>query len=202
MLLAAAGAVQAYDTRPFACVGLIGLLSMTARLRRLEPPRSWIPTSVTLARAFLTFMLAFAGPALDGLVIACLAYAVFCADGLDGYLARRLDAASRLGGRVDMESDAFLVMTICVLHMVRGQFGLWVLLGGALRYAYVLFVAVFGARGEIPRHTLARYSFAVSLTGLTLGFLPLAGAQFWLVLTATLILAYSFGRSFYWSWRS
>ncbi len=204
MFCAVASSVQSGDTRPFACVGLIGLLSLTARLRRLEPPKSWLPTLVTLGRALATCMLAFAGPALDGLAIAALAYAVFCADGLDGYLARRLGAASRLGARLDMESDAFLVMTICVLHVVRGELGLWVLTGGLLRYAYVLFVELFGARGEIPRSNLARYSFGVSLTCLVAAFLPLHQAALALAVVATLILSASFARSFYWSarWRT
>ncbi len=201
MLLAVASAVQAADTRPFACIGLIGLLSLTARLRRLEPPSSWLPTIVTLGRAVVTFLLAFAGPVLDGWVVMGVTFAVCGADALDGHLARRLNAASRLGARVDMESDAFLVMTVCVLHALRGELGAWVLTGGALRYAYVLFVELFGARGEAPRSNWARYSFAIAVSALALAFLPLGGLAFGLSAMATLIFIVSFARSFYWSLR-
>jgi phosphatidylglycerophosphate synthase len=58
-------------------------------------------------------------------------------DGLDGYIARRLGAASAFGARFDMEVDAFHIMVLAVLAAATGKAGFWVLLSGLLRYAFV-----------------------------------------------------------------
>jgi phosphatidylglycerophosphate synthase len=59
-------------------------------------------------------------------------------DGVDGWLARRSKIASRFGARFDMETDALLILTLAVLAWQLGKAGPWVLLSGALRYAFVL----------------------------------------------------------------
>src|SRR5699024_8728634 len=40
--------------------------------------------------------------------------------------------------RFDMETDALLILTLAVLTWQFGKAGIWVLLSGALRYAFVL----------------------------------------------------------------
>lgn len=58
-------------------------------------------------------------------------------DGVDGRLARRTRMASTFGARLDMETDALLIMVLSVLVWQHGKAGAWVLLGGLLRYAFV-----------------------------------------------------------------
>ena len=69
-----------------------------------------------------------------------LAVAVSAAalDAADGWLARKSNIASRFGARFDMETDALLILTLAVLTWQFGKAGIWVLLSGALRYAFVL----------------------------------------------------------------
>lgn len=59
-------------------------------------------------------------------------------DGVDGWLARRSNTASRFGARFDMETDALLILTLTVLAWQLGKAGPWVVLSGVLRYAFVL----------------------------------------------------------------
>jgi phosphatidylglycerophosphate synthase len=125
---------------------------------------------------------------------------IFALDGVDGLLARSLGASSVQGAHFDMESDAYLVLTVCCLHVLAGH-GLWVLTGGLLRYAYTLSSAVFPSRREAPRSRFGRYAFAASLCCLTLGLvLPWAPGRV-LVAAGTAVLLASFGHSFWWAFR-
>jgi phosphatidylglycerophosphate synthase len=59
-------------------------------------------------------------------------------DGVDGWLARRSRMDSAFGARFDMETDAALVLAMSFLIWQHGKAGVWVLLGGVLRYAFVM----------------------------------------------------------------
>jgi len=69
---------------------------------------------------------------LAGLIAVALAL-----DGVDGYLARRLNLASEFGARFDMEIDALLLLILSLLVWQTGQAGIWVLAIGLMRYAFV-----------------------------------------------------------------
>ena len=59
-------------------------------------------------------------------------------DAVDGWLARRLDLASRFGARFDLEIDALLILVLAVLVWQSERVGAWVLAIGLMRYAFVL----------------------------------------------------------------
>lgn len=185
---------------PLALMGPLALGLLAWQLRAFGSARSKLPNLVTALRVMLTGLLAL-GPARDGWLQAGVVALVFMLDGVDGYLARTLQAHSLQGGRFDMEADGYLVLTVCSLHALAGL-GAWVLIGGVLRYAYVLTLWVFGGRGEPPRVRVARYAFAVSLTALTLALVTRGGASVALAGLGTVILIASFGRSFLWAFRA
>ncbi|GIX26008.1 MAG: hypothetical protein KatS3mg122_3239 [Caldimonas sp.] len=58
-------------------------------------------------------------------------------DAVDGPLARRHGDVSEFGARLDMETDAALILVLCLLIVQFGQAGPWVLAAGAMRYAFV-----------------------------------------------------------------
>ncbi|HEU4618588.1 MAG TPA: CDP-alcohol phosphatidyltransferase family protein [Gammaproteobacteria bacterium] len=58
-------------------------------------------------------------------------------DGVDGALARRFRLETAFGARFDMETDALTILILCALAWRFGRAGVWVLLGGLLRYAFV-----------------------------------------------------------------
>ena len=70
-------------------------------------------------------------------VAVCASGLALALDGVDGWLARRTGTASRYGARLDMETDAALVLVLCALCWLHGKAGAWVLASGALRYAFV-----------------------------------------------------------------
>ncbi|MFY0601379.1 MAG: CDP-alcohol phosphatidyltransferase family protein [Cyclobacteriaceae bacterium] len=59
-----------------------------------------------------------------------------CLDGLDGYLARRFKHISDVGGKLDMEIDAFMVLAISWIHVEEQNLHWWILVPGSLRYLY------------------------------------------------------------------
>lgn len=96
---------------------------------------------VTLSRAALVALLA----ALLGeptsraaaWLAASVAGVVPVLDGFDGWLARRSGMRSPFGARFDMEIDALHVLMMSGLLWQFGKAGLWVWIGGLLRYAFV-----------------------------------------------------------------
>lgn len=140
---AALGIGMLYVLKALAAFALCAALVLVA-IEGHRPQRNFgLANRVTLARIGLTALLiGLAGegvaPSLGmaGLLLGCATLAL---DGVDGWLARRTGVASPFGARFDMETDALLVMALCLLAWQLGKAGLWVLLAGLLRY---LFVAV------------------------------------------------------------
>lgn len=58
-------------------------------------------------------------------------------DGVDGWLARRTRMASGFGARLDMETDAALILVLSIFVWQHQKAGAWVLLCGLMRYAFV-----------------------------------------------------------------
>jgi phosphatidylglycerophosphate synthase len=58
-------------------------------------------------------------------------------DAVDGWLARRLELASRFGARFDLEIDALMILILSARVWQTGRAGLWVLAIGAMRYGFV-----------------------------------------------------------------
>ena len=101
-------------------------------------PRFGIANQLTLVRAVGVVLLAALigegrAPALDALVLAVAAAAL---DAVDGRIARGRGLASPYGARFDMETDALLIAVLAVLLWTGGRLGAWVLIAGALRYAF------------------------------------------------------------------
>jgi phosphatidylglycerophosphate synthase len=179
---------------PLALLGPPALALLVHRLRQFAAP-SVLPNFVTALRVALTAALPLF--VRDPRWQAAIIVLVFTIDGLDGWLARRLHASSPQGAHFDMEADGYLVLVVCSLLVER--VGSWVLLGGLLRYAFVLGTWAVPSRGEAPRSLLARYAFAAALAGYVSALLV---PHAWLPASfASLVLSASFGRSFWWSFR-
>ena len=66
-----------------------------------------------------------------------LALVALMLDGVDGAVARRTGTASDFGARFDMEVDAALALVLAILVFAVDRAGLWVLLLGLPRYAFL-----------------------------------------------------------------
>ena len=124
--------------------GLFGIVLaiLVARIDVHHPFARLGPAIVTtLARALMVSLVAaFIGEPLRAdvaWVAAILALVITLLDGVDGWLARRTRMASDFGARFDMEVDALLIMALAILVWQHGKAGVWVLLSGLIRYAFV-----------------------------------------------------------------
>lgn len=98
----------------------LGMLVMLAALIGEDAARAGHPGATALGWAIVVW--ATVGAVLDA---------------VDGPLARRSGLASDFGARLDMETDAALMLVLCVLIVQFGQVGPWVLAAGLMRYAFV-----------------------------------------------------------------
>ncbi|WP_461124815.1 CDP-alcohol phosphatidyltransferase family protein [Saccharothrix stipae] len=158
---------------------------------------------VTSARGLLVggvTALVAAGGRETALLVALAAVAL-ALDFVDGQVARRTGTTSAMGARFDMEVDAFLILVLSV-H-VAFALGPWVLVVGALRYAFV--AASWGLawlRGALPPSQARKVVAAVQGIALVVaasGLLPHDGVLVGLALAS---LGWSFGRDIAWLWRN
>ncbi len=103
---------------------------------------SYVPSQanrVTLFRAVLVGLMAgwLGEPEMPSWLAPIGALALLL-DGVDGRVARRSSTSSAFGGRLDMELDALATAVLCMLVWQADKAGAWVMLGGALRYLWVL----------------------------------------------------------------
>ena len=73
-----------------------------------------------------------------GWALVALATLVALLDALDGWVARRTGMQSRLGARLDVESDVAFALVLAALAVAQGQVGLWFLALGLLRPLFLL----------------------------------------------------------------
>ena len=103
---------------------------------------SYVPSQanrVTLFRAVLVGLMAgWLGEPEMPSWLALLGAVALLLDGVDGLVARRSSTSSVFGARLDMELDALTTAVLCMLVWQADKAGAWVMLGGALRYLWVL----------------------------------------------------------------
>lgn len=164
---------------------------------------------VTLFRAVLVAVLAgvLTAPEIarqHGMILASLALVAIVLDGLDGWLARAVDEASRFGARFDMEVDALLILVLSIAVLLADRAGWWVLLIGGMRYAFVASGRLLPwLRRDLPPSTWRKAVCIAQSVVLAAALLPgLSGPLIKSVLALSLAaLVHSFGRDTLWLWR-
>jgi phosphatidylglycerophosphate synthase len=183
-----------------------GLL-VTARMRSDQPaihPADW----VTLTRAVLIAGVAglvadsFGRPVPVAALVTLSAVALVL-DAVDGQVARRTGTATPLGARIDMEADAFLILLLSIY--VSRDYGSWVLVIGAARYALLLagWLIPWLAAPLPPRYwgKVVAAIQGIVLTVAASGLLDRHTGMI-AVAAALLLLAESFGRNVIWLYRT
>lgn len=169
-LLVVAGAVAALTARLLALAGpaLLSFLCLLWReRRRFANTVGFGPANrITLVRLGLVLGLLGARDAFSLRQCALVAGLVLVLDGVDGFVARSSGTASSFGAHFDMETDALFVLTLSFLLWSSGRLGPWILLGGWLRPAYVLWLWALPASGEEPRSRFGRLAFLTFALGL------------------------------------
>ncbi|MFF5493371.1 CDP-alcohol phosphatidyltransferase family protein [Streptomyces aquilus] len=183
--------------------------AVLSRALHRTQPRSFGPANrVTLGRSILvggvTALVAdsFQSSPPVTLFVGLTAVALIL-DGVDGKVARRTGTSTPLGARFDMEVDAFLILVLSVY--VSMSLGPWVLLIGAMRYAFVAAARVWTwLNAPLPPSTARKTVAALQGVFLLLaasGLLSYA-LEFAVVATALGTLVWSFGRDVLWLLRT
>ena len=95
--------------------------------------------------------------AMIGIAVCCLVL-----DGVDGKVARARGEVSDFGARFDMETDAAMIMILCVAVAAEGSVDWWVLTIGLARYVYWLASLRVGALNTPVAPSILRKIVAVS----------------------------------------
>src|SRR5262245_44224507 len=166
-----------YAAKAAAAFGAAMLLSI-GFLRQHHPfARLGAANQITTVRALLVALVVclIGEPRVPAIAASAAVASVVVAllDGVDGWLARRHRIASDFGARFDMEIDALLILALSVLAWRFGKAGVWVVLSGALRYAFV----AAGARwtwlqAPLPPSRRRQAICVVQIAALTLAIVP------------------------------
>jgi phosphatidylglycerophosphate synthase len=182
-------------------------LLVTARMRSDQPtihPADWVTLTRTLLIAGVAGLIAdsFGRPvSVTALVI--LSTVALALDAVDGQVARRTGTATPLGARIDGEVDAFLILLLSIA--VSQDYGGWVLVIGAARYALLLAGWLIPwLAAPLPPRYWRKVVAAVQGIVLTIAAsgLPDRRTGMIAVAAAFLLLAESFGRDVTWLYRT
>ena len=125
-------------------------------------------------------------------------------DGVDGWLARRIGNASAFGARFDMEVDALLILALSLLAWQYGKAGAWIVVAGALRYAFVAGAWVAPFLGRPLQDSWRRKAVCVlQICGLSAMVLPAVPPSLSVPTGAVLLaaLCWSFLVDVMWLWQ-
>lgn len=202
LLLLSGGVSVALRNVLFATVaGAVSLVALALRYRGRWTPSGALGSAnlVTAWRLGMVVGLGILGLRAPGPAAACLVLFIFTLDAVDGWLARRGGTASPFGAAFDMECDALLLLVCSLMLYLHGRLGAFVLVPGFLRYLYVTLLAFLPEiSGEAPRSRLGRWVCGLVTTSMTVSLWPIEPVHEPLAAVATLLVTYSFGRSFVW----
>jgi phosphatidylglycerophosphate synthase len=182
-------------------------LLVTARMRSDQPaihPADWVTLTRTLLIAGVAGLVADSfGRPVSVTALVTLSAVALALDAVDGQVARRTGTATPLGGRIDGEVDAFLILLLSIY--VSQDYGSWVLVIGAARYALLLAGWLIPwLAAPLPPRYWGKVVAAVQGIVLTVAAsgLPSRRTGMIAVAAALLLLAESFGRNVIWLYRT
>src|SRR6516164_1728854 len=182
-------------------------LLVTARMRSDQPamfPADWVTLTRALLIAGVAGLVADSfGRPLSVTALVTLSTVALVLDAVDGQVARRTGTATPLGARIDMETDAFLILLLSIA--VSQDYGSWVLAIGAARYA--LLVAgwlIPWLAAPLPPRYWGKVVAAVTGIVLTVAASGQLDRRVGMIAVAAvmLLLAESFGRAVIWLYRT
>jgi len=174
-------------------------LLVTARRRSDQPvilPADWVTLTRVLLIAGVTGLVAdsFSRPVSITALVTLSAVAL-ALDAVDGQVARRTGTDTPLGARIDGEADAFLILVLSIA--VSQDYGRWVLVIGAARYAFLLAGWLIPwLRAPLPPRFWRKVVAAVQGIVLTVAASGVTSRRVGMIAVgvALLLLAESFGR--------
>lgn len=139
---------------------------------RPTPGVNWanVVTSLRLALALSLWLMAPA--AAWPLVVVATTGALL--DLVDGPLARRSGRTTAFGARFDMETDAFLVLTLAIFVWRVGHAGPWIVGAGLLRYVFIAAGWLLPwMRADLPPSVRRQTACVVQIVALIVALAPI-----------------------------
>ena len=182
-------------------------LLVTVRSRSDQPailPADWVTLTRMVLIAGVTGLVAdsFTRPVSITALVTLSAVAL-ALDAVDGQVARRTGTATPLGSRIDGEADAFLILVLSIF--VSRDYGSWVLVIGAARYAFLLAgLLIPWLRAPLAPRFWRKVVAAVQGVVLTVAASGVTSRLVGMIAVAValLLLAESFGRDVIWLYRA
>jgi phosphatidylglycerophosphate synthase len=182
-------------------------LLAAARMRSDQPtilPADWVTLTRTVLIAGVAGLVADSfGRPVSITALVTLSTVALALDAVDGQVARRTGTATPLGARIDGEVDALLILLLSMA--VSQDYGGWVLVIGAARYALLLAGWLIPwLAAPLPSRYWGKVVAAVQgivLTVAASGLLDRLTGMI-AVAAALLLLAESFGRNVIWLYRT
>lgn len=189
------------DLKPIAVAGMVSFLFLI-----LNHWRKWTPqvkfgfgNQITLIRLICVLLLSFFWETITNNIIVLVGLLIFMLDILDGWLARRYKLSSEFGDYFDKESDAFFMLTLCLLAIFNDRLGAWILIVGILRYAFVLAIPILNTKKSKEQKSVrGRYIAGIAFFALLASFLPLEGFYQPFAIIATILIIGSFALDLIW----
>ena len=128
----------------------------------------------------------------------CLFGFAILLDGLDGFLARKYQQMSEIGGLFDKTVDAYFVVLLSFILVLKYEVPLWFLGIGYLHYGYeLLLLGLSWQHLIIPKNPIGKYAAAFLFISLLSPFILSPNWYFPIVYLAATLVSLSFGWSFY-----
>jgi phosphatidylglycerophosphate synthase len=180
-----------------ALLSFLGYLAATRPYWRTLGLLGGHANAVTLGRLSGVLTIGFLGLHVPAYVVGLLAAVIVTLDGLDGHLARKYQTVSEFGGHLDMETDALQLYVLASLTVALGTVPAWILVVGIMRYTYALLMAALRPKLVEPRRMLGRFAAVFVLYAMAAVFLLPRIVHYPAVIGSSLLVLYSFGRSYH-----
>lgn len=183
---------------------LLNVISFSIYILRI--PKS-IPTSplyigyanlITASRTTGVLLLLACYASLDSISIFVMFLILILLDGLDGYVARKLNISSEAGSNFDMETDALLVLALSWIHVDTGNLHWFILIPGAFKYINEIFIKPFDLKYSEFLNKRVRATIAVLFfIALILPFISEHFVIKWMTYFAGVLILLSFLSSYF-----
>lgn len=128
----------------------------------------------------------------------CLFGFAILLDGLDGFLARKHQQISEIGALFDKTVDAYFVVLLSFILVLKYEVPIWFLGIGYLHYGYELLLLGLGWQHlVIPKNPIGQYAAAFLFISLLSPFILSPIWYFPIVYSAAALVSFSFAWSFY-----
>lgn len=170
-------------------------LKKTSSTLHFQPLGFGYPNLITTLRLTGLLILAFGFNALSDLTCFVAFNLVILMDGLDGFLARKLNQCSKQGERFDAEADAQLVCLLSWIHFSNGTIDWWILIPGTMRYVYQIFFFWIPPGTRFPSKKIRATVAVIFFFSLSFTFILERELATYLLMAASVLITLSFGGS-------